>query len=255
MRKLRTLSVAWAGIVLACSSTQTPAAKGPSEGASNLPAGPVVDMTRCDPKASNHRVQNLDTNADGKPDVWKIYGSVNVGGQNQEVLLCKQVDLNHDGKVDELVVYNDNGTRVLERFDLDFDQKFDVTIFYEGGKRVREELDTNFDDKTDVWKFYEGDRLVRVELDRNHDGKVDTWEYFEGGKLDRIGYDTTGSGQVEKWDRAPSESSLPEAGAPAAGAQPASDTAAAGDEGKPAAPAPPPTDGAKAPAPAAKKKQ
>ena len=249
MRTLRWLAVlAWAG----CGSTQT---QGPKNGGGpNSPDAPKVDLARCD--QSGKRVQTLDTNGDGKPDVWKLYQIQQQNGQDVDVLTCKQVDLNHDGKVDELVVFNDGGTRVMEKFDLDFDGKFDVTVYYEGGHRVREELDTNYDGKPDVWKYYEGDKLVRVELDRDHNGRVDQWEYFEGGKLDRIGYDETGSGQVERWDRQPSDTAAPEA-APPGGAAPA---AAGGDQGtQPATPpGPPPAnpdakagDGAK---PAPKKK-
>ncbi|HJZ84137.1 MAG TPA: hypothetical protein VKN99_03160 [Polyangia bacterium] len=172
-----------------------------------------MDLSRCDPKGK--RVETLDTNNDGKPDVWKMYVPTTQGGQTVDVLVCKEVDLNHDGKVDELAYYDNNGNRVLEKFDLDFDGRIDETIYYEGGKKVRSEFDTDFDDKPDIWKYYEGDRLVRVERDTNHDGRVDYWEYYEGGKLDRIGYDTTGSGRVDKWDRAPEETEAPE---PAAGA-------------------------------------
>src|SRR5262245_31414890 len=247
MRTVRWLVVmAWVG----CSSSQQQGPKGPQ--GSNVPEGPKVDMARCD--QSGKRVQTLDTNGDGKPDVWKLYQIVQQGGQDVDVLTCKQVDLNHDTKVDEVVVFNDAGNRTMEKFDLDFDGKFDVTVFYEGGHRVREELDTNYDGKSDLWKYYEGDKLVRVELDRNYDGRVDQWEYFEGGKLDRIGYDETGSGQVERWDRQPSDTVPPEAPPLGGGAAPAS----AGGDKAPAAveadksataktppPAPPAGDGAK----------
>jgi hypothetical protein len=230
-------------VPVACASSQS---QGPKGGGG--PEGPKVDMARCD--QSGKRVQNMDTNGDGKPDVWKLYQVQKQNGQDVEVLTCKQVDLNHDGKVDELVIFNDGGNRQMEKFDLDFDGKFDVTVFYEGGHRVREELDTNYDGKPDVWKFYEGDKLVRMELDRDHNGRVDQWEYFEGGHLDRIGYDESGSGQVERWDRQPSDTSTPEASPPAGAAAPA---AAGGEPATP--PGPPPaapdqkttTDGTKPP--------
>jgi hypothetical protein len=230
--------MAWVG----CSSTQSQGPKGPEGG--NVPEGPKVDMARCDQHGK--RVQNLDTNGDGKPDVWKLYQIVQQSGQDVDVLTCKQVDLNHDGKVDEVVVFNDAGNRVMEKFDLDFDGKFDVTVYYEGGHRVREELDTNYDGKPDVWKYYEGDKLVRVELDRDHNGRVDQWEYFEGGKLDRIGYDESGSGQVERWDRQPSDTAPPEAAPPGGAAPAAAGGASPGTAGeKQTPPGPPPT----APAP------
>ena len=162
-------------------------------------AGPAVDRSRC--QAAGKQVVEADTNLDKKPDVWKYYVP---NGQGAEVLACKQVDLNHDGKVDIIYYYDDTGSQsVLEEFDLDFDGRIDLTVYYAHGKKIREELDTNYDGKPDLWKFYEDDKLVRLERDSDYNGRVDQWEYYEAGKLDRIGYDTSGSGKVDKWDRAP----------------------------------------------------
>ena len=141
-------------------------------------------------------VVTADTNQDKKPDVWKFFKTVDVGGQKTEVMTCKQIDLNLDGKIDMVNYYDDTGSQiVLEEIDGDLDGKFDMTVYYNQGKRVRDEIDTNFDQRADVWKYYEDGKLVRIERDTNSDGKVDEWEYYEAGKLDRIGYDTTGSGR------------------------------------------------------------
>jgi antitoxin component YwqK of YwqJK toxin-antitoxin module len=214
---MRKLICCFAVAAAACGTTQSNSGGVATAGASNVPAPPNVDLKRCDP--AGKRVQQLDTNDDGKPDLWKMYSAVVSGGQTIDVLVCKEVDLNHDGKVDEVVYFDDAGNRVLEKFDLDFDGKIDETVYYEGGKRVRVEIDTDFDNKPDIWKFYENDKLVRVERDSNHDGRVDYWEYYEGGKLDRIGYDTSGSGKVDRWDRAPEDNEAPEAGTAPAAAQ------------------------------------
>jgi hypothetical protein len=217
--------------------------------ASNAPASPLVDRDKCNDK--DKHVVTADTDQDKKPDVWKFFKTVDIGGQKTEVLSCKQVDLNHDGKIDMVTYYDDNGSQtVLEEIDGDWDGKFDFTAYYNQGKRVRDEFDMNFDSRVDVWKYYEDGKLVRIEKDRNNDGRVDEWEYYEGGKLDRIGYDTSGSGRVDKWDRAPETEDEAPGGSPT----PAGGAAApAGGATTPAAPTTPPAAGA-APTPAAASK-
>ena len=204
--------------LLAVACAETPKhAEMVTTGGGNIPTPPNVDRTKCDEKGKN--VITADTNLDQKADVWKFYQSVDVGGQKTEILTCKEVDLNHDGKIDLVYYYDDKGaTLTLDEADTDFDGKFDMTRYYANGKVVREELDTNFDQKPDVWKYYEDEKLVRQERDTNGDGKVDEWEYYEGGKLDRIGYDTTGNGTVNKWDRAPENDEESAAAASGSGA-------------------------------------
>src|SRR5450432_2763917 len=132
--------------LLAVACAETPKhAEMVTSGVSNVPTPPNVDRTKCDEKGKN--VITADTNLDQKPDVWKFYQTVDVGGQKTEILTCKEVDLNHDGK-------------------------FDVTRYFVNGKKVREELDTNFDQKPDVWQYFEDEKLVRQERDTNGDGKV-----------------------------------------------------------------------------------
>ena len=75
---------------------------------------------------------------------------------------------------EDLVYYYDDkgGKLTLEESDLDFDGKFDLTIYYASGKMVREELDTNFDSR-DVWKFFENEKLVahRARHERRRQGR------------------------------------------------------------------------------------
>src|SRR5882672_3873561 len=150
-------------MLTACGSTQQPGAMTPSgeSGASNAPQ---IDRSKCSDKGKE--IVTADTNQDKKPDVWKFFQVSNQGGQKVQVLTCKQVDLNHDGKLDMVYYYDEKGIQsTLEEFDLDFDGKFDVTTYYAQGKRVREELDTNFDQKADLFKYFEEEKLVRVERD------------------------------------------------------------------------------------------
>ena len=192
-------------LLTGCGTTQQPGSMQPGPLAdSNVPAPPNVDRSKCSDKGK--QVITADTNQDKKPDVWKFFTMGNQNGQDVQVLSCKQVDLNHDGKIDIVYYYDDKGAMtMLEEFDLDFDGKLDMWTYRQNGKIIRQELDTNFDSKPDVWKFFEGEKLARIERSSKKNGKVDVWEYYEGGKLDRIGYDTTGSGQVDRWDRAPED--------------------------------------------------
>src|SRR5205823_3554738 len=64
----------------------------------SMPAAPNIDRSKCNEAGKN--VITADTNLDKKPDVWKYFVSKDVNGQKVEVLTCKQVDLNHDGKLD-----------------------------------------------------------------------------------------------------------------------------------------------------------
>jgi hypothetical protein len=141
---------------------------------SNVPSPPNIDRTKCDEKGKN--VVTADTNLDQKPDVWKFYQAVDMGGQKTEVLTCKEVDLNHDGKIDLVYYYDEKGIVSMDEADTDFDGKFDMTVYYGGGKKVREEFDTNFDGKPDVWKYFEDEKLVRQERDTNGDGTVNKWD-------------------------------------------------------------------------------
>src|SRR5215204_1846110 len=96
----------------------------------------AVDKARCND--SGKQVVQADTNNDKKPDVIKLYTK---GRDNAQTLVCKQVDLNHDGKIDIVYHYDDGGVLSFEEFDLDFDNRFDLRAFYQGGRKVREEMD------------------------------------------------------------------------------------------------------------------
>src|SRR5579862_5814799 len=81
-------------------------------------AGAPLDTTRCDPRGK--QIVVMDTNNDKKPDVTKLYETSTVNGVKAQVLVCKQVDLNYDGKVDIVYHYDQAGTISYEEFDLDF---------------------------------------------------------------------------------------------------------------------------------------
>ena len=95
------------GLTLAgCAGEQKTAPATPGSMTSNVVGAPPVDRSRC--KAEGKRVVTTDLNNDKKPDVWKYYVP---NGQGADVLTCKQIDYNHDGKVDSVYYYDDAGAQ------------------------------------------------------------------------------------------------------------------------------------------------
>jgi len=184
--------------------------------------------------------KQFDLNRDGKPDVWKFYrqdDDPKNPGNKLEVLVRKDTDLNNDGKVDDIRFYDDKGRVKEERIDLDFDGRFDETLYFEEGKLVRKEIDLDYDGRVDVTKYYSDGKLVRVELDRNKDGRVDAWEYYENGTLDRIGLDNDFNGTADVWQKRKTGEGAAAVDSGEPGGASAADEAASG---APPAPAPTP---------------
>jgi hypothetical protein len=192
-----------AALSTACGGPQTPRAGTPGSDlkVSQGDFGATFDRSRCDDRGK--QVVSLDANGDGKPDVVKLFIPATQDGHAVQQLVCKQTDLDFDGKIDLVQYYGPAGDLVMDEYSMNYNGKFNGLTFYQEGKKVRAEKDMDFDGKPDYFEFYEGGKLVRVERDSNGDGKVDEWQYFENGHLDRVGYDTTGSGRVDKWDRNP----------------------------------------------------
>lgn len=187
--------------------------------------GARVDRSRCDDRGK--QVVSLDANTDGKPDVIKIYEAASANGQAVQQIVCKQTDLDFDGKVDLVQFYGPAGDVVMDEYSMNYSGTFNGRTHFQEGKKIRAEKDMDFDGKPDYFEIYEGGRLVRIERDKNRDGNVDEWQYFEGGRLDRIGYDTTGAGRVDKWERNPEGADAPLPVAQEAATQQAASAAAA----------------------------
>jgi hypothetical protein len=181
------------------STSSTTPVPGPKGAASEV--GAKFDRSRCDDQGK--QAVTLDANGDGKTDVVKLFIAAMQDGHASQQLVCKQTDLDFDGKMDLVQYYGPGGELFMDEYSMDYSGKFNGRSFFQEGKKVRSEKDMDFDGKPDYFEFYEAGKLVRVERDRNSDGKIDEWQYYEGGRLDRIGWDTTGSGRVDKWERNP----------------------------------------------------
>jgi len=107
-------------------------------------------------------------------------------------------DMNHDGKPDSWT-YITNGYVDKQEIDMNFDGKIDTVYLYEEGNKVKEEmLDTNYDGKMDNWRYFNLGKLVIEEIDNNYDGKVDVWFYVDRGRIYKIGRDIDGDGTVDE---------------------------------------------------------
>ena len=208
------ISATLAGLLAAgCGGKNKNEGTGPDGmGTSNQQLIPKVDPELCD--TSGKQVQTFDLNQDNKPDVWKLYASVEEGGTTVEILTCKQVDYDNDGKKDYVAVYNRRGEMVAEEFDFTFDGRFDAREHYDKktGGIYMVERDLDHDKKPDTWeKYASAGALESIERDRNGDGKADLWEQYQAGQILAILYDDDFDGKVDR-----KESARPLASAPAA---------------------------------------
>ncbi|MCX7959358.1 MAG: hypothetical protein N3B13_09955 [Deltaproteobacteria bacterium] len=144
--------------------------------------------------------KTFDINGDNKPDIWEYYKKGIKDGKQTEIVVRKEFDLNHDGKVDMVKIFNEKGETIKEMIDFDFDGRFDTTNHIEKGQLTKQEMDLNWDGKPDIIKFFEKGKIVRKELSTKIDGKMDYFEYYDDkGSVDRIGIDKNGDGDVDQW--------------------------------------------------------
>jgi hypothetical protein len=155
-----------------------------------------IDATLCE--SDGKREATYDLNKDGKADIWRLFKG--------DVLTCKQIDFDHDGKKDWLVAYDPSGKILYQKADFDFDGKFDMAAVFEpaSGHRQEVERDTDFDGKFDIQEIYAADgSLQSVRRDRNGDNKPDQWDQYVDGVLTATTYDDNYDGKVDRREDAP----------------------------------------------------
>ena len=163
-----------------------------------------VDATLCETSGKN--VITYDLNRDNRPDVWKMYKVDDQGGTKVEILTCKQVDFDHDGRKDWVVGYTPRGSNAFEKADFDYDGRFDMSAIYDPktGKRIEVERDSDFDGKYDIKEVYDRfEGLTAVRRDRNADGEPDYWEQYKDGALVAILYDDDYDKKVDRREEVP----------------------------------------------------
>lgn len=160
---------------------------------------PGPDPGLCD--VVGKRVLLFDLNRDRAADVWKVYSRTEEAETRLEVMSCKQVDFDHDGRKDYVVEYDGKGGKRVERFDFDFDGRFDAAFQLDerSGKPKKVERDSNFDGRYDLVEEYDKDGVLEsVERDRNADSKPDLWEQYLRGKLVAVLYDDNYDEEVDR---------------------------------------------------------
>ncbi len=166
---------------------------GESSGVSDakLPNGSrsqVIEHEACN--ESGNKVELLDANNDGKPDIRRVYAS------GHEI--CRITDLNHDGKPDMFEYYDKAGQ--LRRREADYDDNGIVNSIehYENGRMVRRELDTTNRGRIDTWDFFDATTGARSkrERDTTGHGRVDQWWTYDGDRV-TIAMDRNGDGQPD----------------------------------------------------------
>lgn len=195
-RWLAPLAVNLAVAMAACSGSD----KTSGVAAAKLPGGAhpeTIDHEACD--ESGNRVEQLDTNNDGKADIRRVYDKKTT----KEV--CRVVDLNHDGKPDLYEYFDASGTVRRREFSYDETGVVNAIEYYEDGKLVRREYDTSGQHRIDTWDYFDPKAAqdakgkshpVRRERDTTGDGRVDQWWTWDGDKV-TIDIDRSGSGKPE----------------------------------------------------------
>ena len=172
------------------------------------PGGPQAPQAanHCDPSDPRHEVSEYDTSGDEVPDVRKVFLRVGEGTLARLVLVCRESDLNADGRKDVARYYNDEGRPVREEADRNFDGSMDEVTFFQEGQILRQEFDTQGDGKVDTKIFFDAGKPLRAERDMAarstaESWQPDRWEYYEDGRVVRMGTDVDGDGKVDRWDR------------------------------------------------------
>ncbi len=220
--------------VFACGSS----ANSSGVSAAKLPSGSRDESLaheQCN-EASN-RVEQLDTNNDGKSDIRRVFDK---GGHE----LCRVVDLNHDGHPDLYEYFDTSGNVRRREFCYDDTGVVNAIEYYDAGKLSRREYDTTGMHKIDTWDYFDGAPVdaksgrpthpTRRERDTTGDGHVDQWWTWSGDNV-TIAVDANGDGKpdpnsqltLDKSGEAVGSASAQDNGAPPPAASSAAPSAAA----------------------------
>jgi antitoxin component YwqK of YwqJK toxin-antitoxin module len=121
-------------------------------------------------------------------------------------LVCREADLNGDGRKDIVRLYTEEGRPMREEADRDFDGRIDEVTRFTNGRVSLQEIDTSGNGMIDTKIFYENGQPERAERDMANrstasEWRPDRWEYYADGRTVRIGTDINGDGKVDRWDR------------------------------------------------------
>lgn len=173
--------------VLACSKSVSQTPSSPSQDGK----APVeIVHEECDVETAG--AVKTDVNNDGRADIVQVMK----GGRE----VCRVLDLNFDGRVDNYLYFDDAGNLRRRESDFDRDGVIDEIATYQSGRIVQKHRETNLDGKLDTWDTYVNERLTERLRDTNADGKVDQWWTFpDPSRADCpvIAVDETGNGKPD----------------------------------------------------------
>jgi antitoxin component YwqK of YwqJK toxin-antitoxin module len=142
------------------------------------------------PALAEKRMEN-DLNKDGIIDQVVIY-------DGSGAILRVEMDENQDGFFEKQQSY-ENGALVRIERDTNNNQKWDSIDFFENEKRTRQERYDPEGNLTQVSFFNEKQQLTRIKRDTAGDRRFDTIFYFENGNLTSSTKDMTANGVVNAW--------------------------------------------------------
>jgi hypothetical protein len=191
------LAVPFGVLAVACGGGTT----GGAVGDSKLPAGAsATALNHEDCSETGNKVETLDTNGDGKPDIRRVF---NKSGHE----ICRISDLNHDGKPDLYEYYDDSGNVRRREYCYDDTGAVNAIEYYDAGKLTKREYDTTGMHKIDTWDWFDGSsptdaktgrptHPARRERDVTGDGKADQWWTWSGDNVN-IAIDSNGDGKPD----------------------------------------------------------
>ncbi len=177
-------------VLWGCGGSEAASASGDKTAAAEVATAPPLKHEPCED--SQGRVETVDINNDGKPDIRRIVDK----GSGRE--LCRVADLNHDGKAEIVSYYDAQGQLRRREASYETGDAVSAIEYYEGGKLIRREIDTTGQRKVDTTDTFDpatGKRTKR-ERDTNGDGKVDQWWTWDGDKV-QIDQDKNFDGQPD----------------------------------------------------------
>ncbi|MEZ4263019.1 MAG: hypothetical protein R3B36_28285 [Polyangiaceae bacterium] len=225
-------AVGWVVLAAATSAVAMLACGGDETGGKGAKSAADARRTEVlvhEPCNESGRVQTMDANNDGKPDIRKVMDG------NREV--CRVTDLNNDGHPDMYEYFDSAGQLRRREYDYDDNGILNAVELFQGGKLVERQLDTTNRGRVDTWDYFDpatGKRTKR-ERDASGDGRVDQWWLYEADHV-TIAMDRNGDGNPDPQ----ATIVLDKNGAPVASASPGIKPPVDADAGAVPPPPPPP---------------
>jgi hypothetical protein len=155
---------------------------------------------RLEHEGCDGRIESLDTNGDGKPDIKRVYD-----GNGKEK--CRITDLSGNGKPDLYEYFETDGTIRRREYCYDDTGSVNAIEIYKGGKLTMREYDTSGQHKIDTWEWFDPNapadpktgrplHPIRRERDTTGHGMVDQWWTWDGNKIS-IATDHDGDGKPD----------------------------------------------------------